>query len=111
MKIQEELAETIAKADISILFNHFRLLKLDGTITEKQYNKVRFGVKEVFDIHNYIDEYYNIKMKSGIVTIEDKEMTLKEFRNEIEEREDMMRLIIYENMNVIEITEGRTKFE
>lgn len=107
MKINDTIVQEIVKGNLTTLYKNFRILKLDHEELEPTYKEVRFGIHYDFDIHDYIEEKYTIKNKKKIVIINRQQIRLKDFRTEIEEREDLMRKNIYEYLTEEDPTTSR----
>lgn len=101
MKIPKELAEQIATADPEWLWNQFTLLD-DIPNYQQQYNKVRYGLQikdfEIFDLWKPTGVIKPLPT-SNRVSIRGKIYKLTDYYTEEQNRINIMRKTIYENLS------------
>lgn len=103
--IPESLIEKIPEMDLGQLWEHFNLLDPD----KKTINKVKKGIKAMFDIRAIIRRFYEEFPKVNLVRIDGVgEMDLYDFLDEIDDRKDIMLRFIYDNYNK-DVTQGRVE--
>lgn len=112
MKISEKIISEIATANIRQLWNHFVLLEGEYTGWQKDYEKVRFGIKMKFSIFD-VWEPNRIFIRTHNVHVYEPDSNVKlsyrreDYRTEIMQREAIMRERLYENVDVKSTLEGR----
>ena len=105
MKIPQEVFDVITNGDLKVVYKHFRLLKEE--LTEQDFNKVRYGINYNFDINDFLLGNFTIKKKKREVMIVGEVINMKDFWTEIEDREDLMRSLIYQNVEISGTLTGR----
>lgn len=106
---QEIMTQTFKQA-----FKQFNVLKLAEPKLEKEYQKIRYGIKIKFDVYNYFDgnyklkdKQYKIKSEEQFIIIEGKKILFKEFNTELEEREALTKSEILINMKEESVIQKR----
>ena len=106
--ITEDIISKVPEADIETLYKIFRIIRTeDREKMEERYEQIRNGIKVKFSIHDYFERKYNEKIKEGIVIIRKDRIKVDDFRTELEEREDLMRITIINELDEKGTLEGR----
>lgn len=92
------------------LWNMFEIIVNKEKGYEKQKQQVKFGINLEFPIHYITQEWYELYPASKKASIKGYgKFPLQEFMDEIEQREEIMKEIIIENIEKEEITSPRTE--
>lgn len=93
MKLSEDIVKELVSANLSELYNNFKMYTQD----EKElYVKVRFGIRLKFDLNYYMHNLYVYKPKNEYVVLKNGlSFDFTEFFTELDEREALLREFFY----------------
>lgn len=103
MKIPQELAEKISEANPEWLWNQFNLLQDTLNDYQKQYNLIRYGINittfEIYDLWRPESKALRVHPKRQAISIHGKLYKLTDYWTEEQDRINLMRKILNENLS------------
>lgn len=93
--------------DIKTAYEYYLVCRIENNDLNDYYEKIRYGINYDIDIHDIIDEQYQIKPKKKIVSINRKIIPIDEFRTEMENRISMIKKAILDHMTEDTLFEER----
>ena len=105
MKLREEIVELINTQDLRVLWDHFSSIGI-GLADEdkKEYEsikkKVRNGINLTFDINWVLEEEFKKQYKDETIIINQTVYKLSDYWTEMQERKDLMRKVVYDNIAI-----------
>lgn len=78
-----------------------------STLSPKQRSQVRFGMDYHFDLQHYMNGFFKVDEKNGIVYIAGMSLKLTTFFTEVEKRDALVRRLLIKGMVGKEVFGGR----
>lgn len=108
MKLTQDQATEILKMDLETAYKTYLIMCIEELELKEELPNIKYGIKIEFDIRDHFTKKNKHLQKKDKVLLRDRRLVpLSEYRDELEERETMMKKIMLDHLTDDEIVEGR----
>ncbi|MEC8339810.1 MAG: hypothetical protein VXZ40_04235 [Nanoarchaeota archaeon] len=100
MVLNKEILVEAILSKLEILYRIFRLVSKESRENKNVYRDVRYGIHFEFDINDYFNKMYQIQ-GDEVLLFNGKKVSKKEFYQEFELREDLLREVLHDYLEDI----------